>query len=228
MTPGNLDVEDTIGDLTRLLTAIARRALRHHREPDVAPIVTGSLAAAVANVGGPECLLAGRPASRETACLRELLLGAMGECTDQRWILMTEAVTVSLTVAELTEDADVHSGLIGPYEAVKLDAAFGARSDEDQLAHAYEAAINDLDRWHANSYALYARRFVAAVESVAVDLNLPVPPQVLVDDDPQSARWDDGTIRKSADAESALVSELWERANAMVPLPNGDIRTETR
>lgn len=227
MTTGELDVDATMDDVTRLVTAIARESLRNHRVPDVASIVTRSLAAAAANVGGPECLLAGRPGSWEAACLRDLLLGAMGECPDQWWMLMTEAVSVSLNVAELINDSDLHPGLVGLYEAEdRLDASFGYRSDEDQLPHAYEAALNDVDRRYADSYALYARRFISAVESAAADLNLPVPPRVLVDDDPRSAWWDDGAIRNSVDGDSALVSELWERAHAVVPLPNVDIRRD--
>jgi hypothetical protein len=112
MTTGGVDADDTIADLTRLLTATARQSLRDQHVPDVASIVTSSLAAAGANVGGPECLLAGRPGSWEADCLRDLLLGAMGECPAHWWTLMTEPVTVSLNVAELIEDAVLHPGLL--------------------------------------------------------------------------------------------------------------------
>lgn len=74
MTTENLDVDNMIRDLTRLLTVIARQSLRDHRMPDVASVATSSLAAAAANVGGPEYLLAGRPGSWEAACLRDLWL----------------------------------------------------------------------------------------------------------------------------------------------------------
>jgi hypothetical protein len=83
-----------------------------------------------------------------------------------------------------------------------------------------------LDKRYADSYALYAQRFVAALESVADELNLPLPPQVLVDDDPRSARWDEGAVRNSGGVDAVLVSELWERAHAVVPLPNVDIRCD--
>lgn len=137
---------------------------------------------------------------------------------------MTESVTLSLNVAELIEDPDLHPGLVGLYEAEdKLDASFGDHSDQDQLTHAHEAALNDLDRRYTESYVLYVQRFVAAVESVAVDRNLRLPPQVFVDHDPQSAWWDDGAIRNSVNTDFEMVNELWERAHAVVPLPNVEI-----
>lgn len=59
------DLTTMVDDLTRLVTMIARASLRDHRTTDFASILTGSLAAAAANVGGPDALLAGRPGSWE-------------------------------------------------------------------------------------------------------------------------------------------------------------------
>ncbi|QGN34505.1 hypothetical protein [Microlunatus sp. Gsoil 973] len=224
MTTGSVDVEETITDLTQLLTAIARQSLRDHRMPDVASVVTSSLVAAAADVGGPERLL-GRPGPRAAACLRELLLGATGEHTDWRWNLITEAVTVSRNVPELIEDTDPRPGMVGLREA-EDNASVGDCSDEDQLAHSSEAALTDLDRRYADSRALYAQRFVAAVTPAATDLlGLPLPPQVLVDDDLRSVWWDDGAFHKPVKTDAAVVCELSERVHAIVPLQKVDIRS---
>ncbi|GAB3917582.1 hypothetical protein GCM10011575_31350 [Microlunatus endophyticus] len=151
----------------------------------------------------------------------------MGENPDQWWTLMTEPVTFSLNVAELIENPDLHPGLAGLDEAEdKLDASFSDCADQDQMAEAHDAALTGLNRRYTDGYALYAERFVTAVKSAATDLGLPLPPRVVVDDDPQSAWWDDGAIRNSANTDSALVIDLWERAHAIVPLPNVDIRLD--
>lgn len=226
MTTGDVDVDATTGELTRLLTAIARGSLLDHHVADLASILAKSLAAAAANVGGPECL-SGRPGSWEATCLRDLLLGAMGECPHQWWMLMTEPVTVSLNVAELIEDSDLHPGLIGLYEAedrlyATLDDHFGG----DQDGPEYDAALSKLHQRYADGYALYAQRFIATVHVVATDLNLPLPPRVISDDDPASAWWEDTAIRNSVDSDSGLVNELWQRAHAIVPLPDVDIRID--
>jgi hypothetical protein len=220
------DIATMVEDLTRLLSTIARASLHDHRSADFAPILTGSLAAAAANVGGPDALLAGRPGSWESSYIRDLLRGAMSDRPQQWWSLMTEPVVVSLNVAELIEDSDLHPGLVGLYEAEDcLHASFDDDSDQDQPPER-EAAIDSLRRRYADSYAWYAERFTAAVKSVAADLRLPPQPHVLADADPNSAWWEDGAVRNSIDSDSALVNELWERAHAIVPLPNVDIRRD--
>lgn len=220
------DVTSTIDDLTPLLTTIARASLHDRRVSDFSSILTASLAAAASNVGGPEALLAGRPGSWESAYISDLLRDAMGECPDQWWAVMTDAVTVNLNVAELIEDSDLHAGLAALDQAEsRLDTAF-----EDHVKDgdgAYFRALTTLRKRYTDSYELYAERFAAAVRAIPMDLKLPVPPQVVAETDPQSAWWEESVIRNSAPDDSDLVHELWNGAHATVPLPAVDIVIDT-
>lgn len=150
----------------------------------------------------------------------------MGECPDQWWALMTDAVTVNLNVAELIENSDLHPGLaaLGQAESL-LDTAF-----EDHVKDrdgAYFTALTTLRKRYTDSYKLYAERFAAAVQGIAINLKLPIPPQVIAETDPQSAWWEESVIHNPTLDDSDLINELWNGAHAAVPLPDVDIVIDT-
>lgn len=220
------DIATMADDLTHLLTMIARASLGDHRSADFASILTGSLAAAAANVGGPDALLASWPGSWEASYVRELLHGAMSDSPQRWWSLMIEPVVACLNVAEMIEDPDLHLGLLGLDEAEDtLDTAFDDDSDQDRLLPEQEPAFCKLRRRYADGYALYVERFTAAVVSVASDPGVSLQPQVLADTDLNSAWWEAGAIRNFVNTDAELVDQLWERTHAIVPLPNVDIRS---
>lgn len=163
------DVTTMIDDPNKLLTMIARTSVRDHRSVEFASILTASLAATAANVGGPDVVLGGRPESWEASYIRDLLRSAMSDCPQHWWPLMTEPVVVCcLNVAQLIEDPDLHPRLIGLDEAEdNLHAASDHYSDQDRLSPDHEAALHDLWKPYADGYALCVERFTAACRSCA-------------------------------------------------------------
>ncbi|MBA8792836.1 hypothetical protein FHX74_000430 [Friedmanniella endophytica] len=223
---------DAADRLTGLLTAIARHTLTHASGTDFADILTYSLAAAAANVGGPDLLLSGRPASWESSRISSLLSGAMGD-DPSHWIrLRTEAVTVPLNVAQLVEDGVLHPGLLGLADAVELlGDRYPDLTDDDPRADDYDRDAASLERRYHLSYAEYAERFETVVTAVVSELRLRTSVTVISDADPESLWWDGETksILNADPLGDPLVDESWMRAHAVVPLPNvtiAPVRTE--
>lgn len=86
-----------------------------HTEPgDWAEFVTLALAGAVANVGGIEAALAGRPGSWEAEGVRQLLHGTVGVDAEYLWQHRTEPLEMTIYVDELLVDVDYD--LVQAYE----------------------------------------------------------------------------------------------------------------
>ena len=219
----------TFDDIVAALTALARRRTTEGDAVDVAEFICLALAAAAANVGGPDLLLAARPGSWEAATIYELLVGTMGEDPKGWSRYRTEAVVVPLNVAELIETGDLHPGLLGLDDAqAELDHRFDGTNEA--AYDEYERELERLADRYGETYRDYGRRFAAAVRRIAATAEyLQVPPQVRVDADPISHWWEDAVLSNPGLCEDEpLVLRLWWAAHDLVPLPNVDIRLEVR
>lgn len=209
--------------LTHLLTRVARHTLAEGHCTDFAEVITRSMAAAAANVGGPDIFLSGRPGSWESSSVACLLGGAMGQDSSHWASLRTEPLVIPLNVAERVEDSALHPGLVGLTDARdRLDDRSSDAVDDDPRAGDYDFELADLERRYSLTFATYAARFRCAVSAVVEELGLDAV-DTAVDADPEVAWWCTESIRNPAPLNDPLVTKIWERAHAVVPLPNVDL-----
>ena len=158
---------------------------------DFAEFVALVLAAAAANVGGIEELLAGRPGSWEAEHVRTLLTSTVGWDEEYLWAHRTEPLVVEVHVDHLLTEL----GIAGLYaesadeldrQAARIADATGgevaAREVElDRLAAMQEA----LEEQMRAEWAAYGQAFAAAVLADLEREPIPglrVPVQVVIDD----------------------------------------------
>lgn len=155
-----------------------------HTEPgDWAEFVSLALAGAVANVGGIEAALAGRPGSWEAEGVRQLLHGTVGVDAEYLWQHRTEPLEMTIYVDELLVDVDYD--LVQAYEEAsdELGRRYAAaeRADPepdydrylwtydrtetgDFVARAADAPAWSWDAWRSQPARPYEREFRKAVE----------------------------------------------------------------
>lgn len=228
MTAQGQDVDRLAEDLTRLVTTIAGASCRNRPSAGVASIFAKSLAAAATNVGGPELLRAGRPRSSESADPHDLLPGVTGDDPKCWWSWLTEPA-VHLNVAESVEDSDLHPGRAELDEADPwLDTAVDDPFDGDTTLRGYAAAFDTLTDRYVASRAVCAEQLAAAVAAIEIELELLLPPEVVVDTDAMSRPCDDTVIHDAIDGTDPLAYQVWERAHVITPLPKVDIQLERK
>jgi hypothetical protein len=222
-------VEDSLVDAIKIMTDAARRRRPDGPQSDFADFVARVLASTAANVGGPDCLVAGRPGSWEADCVRRLIEGVMGTDPHYWQGLRTEPINVTLNVAELIEASGLHPGLLGLDAAMcALDRAYSQAHDGDTAAAAadLEQQFDQLESRYRTEYRLYGERFADAVRAVAITMNIETVIDVAVDADPQSLWWQDTAINNPDPWLDPIVDELWERGHDAVSVPNVDLDTQ--
>ena len=138
---------------------------------DFADFLATALAAAAANVGGPNRVTAGRPGSWEASHVEGLLAGTLGYdiTTEALTAYRTEPVLVPLNVAQLVEDSGALPTLDEADQAIpwpgtgdgSYEHPHGEGATGDEL-DAREAATDELRARYAAAYARYATAFGAA------------------------------------------------------------------
>jgi hypothetical protein len=215
--------EDLRAEAIRVLSAAARRTHEDGSARDFAEFLAGVLAAAAANLGGAERLLAGRPGSWEASLVRSLVVGTVGEDPSDLLRGRTEPLVVTLNVAEMLENLDLHPGLLTVDEA--MNACEEHHQDDDPDSFDFDGEMSAIEARYVQEFATYAVRFASVVQAAAGDVeDLAVPVQLDVDADPWSSWWSsDAKVNPRPCDDQALVLELWEAAHDVVNLPNVDI-----
>lgn len=208
-----------------VLTRAAHRSRSDTASLDFAGFLAEVLAAAAANVGGPDLLLAARPGSWEASHVDALLRGTMGEDPDDWLPLRTEPLAISLNVAELVEGGDLHPGLLGLDAAVdEVGARYESAVEEDAL-DAWDTEVDGLTNRYIEEYRRYADRFTAAAQAAARTKGLSVDVVVTVDADPVSAWWSESAVTNaSALTDDEVKLAIWFQAHDCVTLPNVEIQ----
>src|SRR5215472_6076705 len=158
--------DEVLSDAVRVLTEAARRVITltdrdgraRHEQADFAEFVAHALAAAAANIGGIEPILAGRPGSWEADHLRDLLCATAGY--DEQFLLQrrTEPVVVGVRVSEILGDLGIRTLYEQAYDELErredvICAASPHAKPISQEQHAEQAVIDELRA------ALHAQRF---------------------------------------------------------------------
>jgi len=193
---------------------------------DFAGFLAQVLAATAANVGGPECLLAGRPGSWEASHVDALLRGTVGDEPDSWQAYRTEPLVITLNVAELIESTDHHPGLFGLDDAIdSAGLRYEAAADDEAALNAWGAEIETLAGRYKAEYRDYADRFGTAAQAAGEALALPVEVVVVTDANPTSTWWSESAIVNPTDFDAdELAMAIWQAAHDSVALPNVEIK----
>ena len=189
------DVEGIAGhagaDLERVavtaLTEIGRRAQPdehgHRHGPDAAEVICTVVAAAAANLGGVEVLLAGRPGSWEADRVRGMVASTAGVDDDGLWRFRTEPVRLVLDVEAEFDRFGLTGLFLDDYDEVS--AVYSAGELDEDTERATDRLLEVLDRLFDDDLRAYRAGYaqVVAVELARLDRpDLPVevvPPQTL-------------------------------------------------
>lgn len=236
--------EQVLVDAARVLTEAARMrvtwrdgdGVKRQRQADFAEFVTQAVAAAAANVGGVEEILAGRPGSWEADLVRQMLQATVG--CDEGYLLehRTEPLTVVVAVDNLLADLGFYQlfdraldELDRREESVCSAADTGGSSlAVDELPGDQQAALEEIDQLRealeelqARDWAAYGEAFKTNVLRVAGEIlpRLPVPVVVEVHLD-----WCDDEHSRVPPWGPAFA--VWERARDITPLPGSLIPLE--
>lgn len=212
-TQAVLTFQDDLAEISRLLTAIARRtytgANNDARRHDFGEVVAISVTAAAANLGSVDALLAGRPGSWEADYVRQIVGSSAPD--DQLHLYRTEPVRLILDPKSVFEDLGLqdlfeeednllsqgYDNGTGPYDGGENDAAIDAR--RAGLETMYCA---DLDA--------YFSAYVAVIGQIVGERGFTVPVEVTrVDEYQTEPFWD------------ALAVDLHAMARERTPLPSG-------
>jgi len=214
------------------------------REPaDWPAFVTQALAAAAANIGGIEAVLAGRPGSWEADGVRNLLRATVG--TDEEFLLehRTEPLVVDLYVEEILTDLGISQvytaaqdelsarwhtiglpthtaepGEVWEDTRAAVAALPEATEDQERQAEELDALMDRLEVQRHADWTAYGTALQAAVEAAAAQLpGLTVPVVVTVDLDgyPEQPAVHSGSW--------TVVDQLVTQARGITP-PPGDGR----
>lgn len=213
-------------EAVRVLTRAANQSRTPTNRIDFAGFLAQVLAATAANVGGPECLLAGRPGSWEASHVDALLRGTVGDDPDSWRRYHTEPIVITLNVAELIESTELHSGLLGLDDAIDtVCLRYESAGDDDEALEAWDAEIETLVNRYRAEYREYADRFTTAAQAAGEGLAPPVVVVVVLDADPTSAWWRESAIVNPTEFDAdELGVAIWQAADVAVGLPNVEIR----
>ncbi len=206
---------------------------------DWAEFVTLALAGAVANFGGVEAVLAGRPGSWEAEGVRQLLISTVGDEEATLWAHRTEPLSVTLYLEEILADVDekferqyeaANLELDARYEAIGIPTVVGhldmtreemtasaeglppATSEQDAAVAAIEDLQDRLEAQRVAEMRAYAQALEAKIlaEGAAV-AGLDVPLEVGVDYN---------TFRPTSDDSESLERRLVAAAVLDTPTPS--------
>jgi hypothetical protein len=155
---------------TDTVCALTRAVLQRNADGsacDFSDFLAHVLAATAANVRGPDCLIAGRPASWESSWVDGLVRGTMGDQPDDWAWLRTQPIVIRLNVAELVEDGLLHPGPMGLDEALERLGRWFESTVSDQDLDAWDSEIDTVTARYTTEYRLYADRFKIAARSIA-------------------------------------------------------------
>lgn len=209
----------------RVLTIAANVAI--NRDRDFADFLANVLATTAANVGGPECLLAGRPGSWEAGLVEDLLRGTVGTDPDSWWTYRTQPLFITLHVAELIESGEHHPKLLGLAETID---AVGERYDstwaDEGALDTWDTEVASLNQRYKTEYRAYAERFAAAARAAGQALSVPVDVIVVSAVNPNSTWWGDLDACNPTELDAdPLAVKIWHAAHDAVALPNVDVRS---
>ena len=214
--------------LTETVAALTRAALQRNADGapcDFSDFLARALAAAAANVGGPDRLIAGRPGSWESSCVDGLVRGTAGNDRDDWAWFRTQPIIVRLNVAELIEDEQHHPGLMGldealenigsRYESAASEAGPGRLGPRDRHGHRpLHHGVPPLRR------AVHAR----GPSNCRSGPGLSADVFVEADTDPNSTWWSTtATNNPSERGSDQLALDIWRAAHDITQLPNVDI-----
>lgn len=213
-----------LDEAVSVMARAAQRSTSRYDLMDFAGFLAQVLAATAANVGGPCCLLAGRPGSWEASQVQALLQGTMGDEPDDWSKYRTEPVIVPLCVAELIESGDLHPGLFGLDDAIDAAGApYESAGDDEEVLDAWDAEIESLTERYKAEYVSYADRFTTAAQAAGKALGIQVEVVVVADVDPISPSWSESTTLIEVNDDD-LAFRIWSAAHDAVALPNVEIR----
>ncbi len=214
---------------TDAVAALTRAALERNVDGtpcDFGDFLAQVLAATAANVGGPDCLIAGRPGSWESAYVDLLVRGTMGDLPEHWTWFRTQPIVIHLNVAELIEDGLHHPGLMGLDEALENLGKRYESADTEQDLDAWDSEIETVTDRYATEYRLYAERFTARRTEHRQRHPRSVrrrhrrgrhrPEQHLVVEPT-------ATNNPSQSDSDQLAFEIWHAAHDVTPLPNVDL-----
>lgn len=195
---------------------------------DMADFLARAAAAAAANLGGIEQLLAGRPGSWEADLVRQLVAGTVGWDSEYLWEHRTEPIMVRVHVEDILTDL----GIAGLYEQAhdeldgREDVIFARHADDPITAGSADDLWLDrlhrqrdqLDAQQVAEWTAYGQAFAEHVRQAAGELfpDLTVPVEVAVTTD-----WQPGL--DSGDNLDGPQWRLWEIARQRTPLPGSGI-----
>ena len=213
---------------TETVAALTRAALQSNADGapcDFSDFLARALAAAAANVGGPDRLIAGRPGSWESSCVDGLVRGTAGNDRDDWAWFRTQPIIVRLNVAELIEDEQHHPGLMGLDEALEnIGSRYESAASEQDL-DAWDLEIDMVTARYTTEYRLYAKRFTHAAQAIADQVpGLSADVFVEADTDPNSTWWSTtATNNPNERGSDQLALDIWRAAHDITQLPNVDI-----
>ena len=239
-TTAGVDAEDWDGLWARAVDVLTQAIkLRRHGaqgdEPgDFPDFLVSALAAAAANVGGVDRVIAGRSGSWEAHGLEQLLRGAVGYDEEQLFCHRTDPICISLNVAQFVDE----SGCLTPWDEAEAAIPWPGRTEhvDYRVIHgvgATEAELDAREDWVAalttdyqDAYDSYATAFnqatLAAVSSMGAltnqDGTLRVPVIVQATTRPDMAG--DGQCNPSEwEPDQALEWRIWSEARQVAGWP---------
>ena len=217
-------------DLQTEAVRVLTRAVNQSRTPtgriDFADFLAQVLAATAANVGGPECLLAGRPGSWEASHVDALLRGTVGDNPDSCWTFRTDPLVITLNVAKLIGSNDFHPSLLGLDDAVDVvGLGYESAGNDEEALGAWDDEVESLINRYKTEYCGYADRFTTAAQAAGESLGLVIRVEVLADYDPTSTWWNESATTNPIEFDAdELAVAIWEAAHDATALLNVDIR----
>jgi hypothetical protein len=223
--------QELLSQAVTVLTEAARLAHPSWRDDGPAPsgdwaeFVAHAVAGAVANVGGTEVALSGRPGSWEAAAVRQLLAGTVGD--DDQHLLghRTEGILVEAFVDEILDEQGVTSEYdlaqdllrqrlkaVGP----PARSGEGGRAAQERQRAALCRLSEQVDELQRRDRAEYGQHLAASIHAAAGRAGLRVPVLVSVD---HATEGRGGTA--DPDRDWTVADELLAEAIFATPLPGG-------
>lgn len=213
---------------------LRRRGAQGDEPGDFPDFLVSALAAAAANVGGVDRVIAGRSGSWEAHGLEQLLRGAVGYDEEQLFCHRTDPICISLNVAQLVDE----SGCLTTWDEAEAAIPWPGRTEhvDYRVIHgvgATEAELDAREDWVAalttdyqDAYDSYATAFnqatLAAVSSMGAltnqDGTLRVPVIVQATTRPELA-WDGQCNPTDWKPDQALEWRIWSEAREVAGWP---------
>jgi hypothetical protein len=204
----------------------------HLDQADFADFLAGALAATAANLGGIEDLLAGRSGSWEADCVRQLLVGTVGEDEAYLFEHRSEPLVIRVHAADILNDLgwwrlydEAEDELARREEQIIGPVTRGNTIYSDELSEDAHAAWEDiarlrerLDEQRESDFAAYGAAVTEQVRAAVAQLlpDLPVPVQVVVDTD-----WHNDL--DTGEFGYGLLAQVWQSARLATPVPGSGI-----